>query len=93
MHASRVQITPSNGRFSHEDARRAHQLAVRNYDAPLVVIDLTRADDATTSAFAQLVVLRRHLLRCGRDLRLHGLHDRVAHLYQINRLGGVLPVQ
>ena len=47
--------------------------------------------DATTAAFATLVLLRRALLRAGRDLLLTGLHDRAAYLFGINRLGSVLP--
>lgn len=59
--------------------------------ASVVVIDLKNADDATTSAFARLVLLRRLLLKTGRDLRLTNLHDRAKSLYHINRLGHVLP--
>jgi anti-anti-sigma regulatory factor len=56
-----------------------------------VVIDLGRVEDATTSAFAELVLLRRSLLAIGRDLYLTGLRDRAAGLFEVNRLDAVLP--
>ena len=59
--------------------------------ARTIVVDLSHARDATTSAFARLVLLRRYLLRTGRDLRLTGLSDRAARLYEVSRLHRVLP--
>jgi hypothetical protein len=56
-----------------------------------VVIDLHRAEEATTSAFARLVLLRRLLLRNGRDLQLLNLRHSARALYEINRLSLVLP--
>ena len=89
--AGQVAIVHESRSFSHSDACRIFDLAVKCLHATTIVIDLKRACDATTSAFAKLVLLRRALLRTGRDLRLVGLHDRTAHLYGINRLAGVLP--
>ena len=86
-----LAIVHDAGSFSHTDACRMADVAVKCKDARTVVIDLKRAREATTSAFAQLVLLRRALLRTGRDLRLVGLQDRTAHLYDINRLWRVLP--
>lgn len=77
--------------FSHEHARAISRWALGRERASVVVVDLSRADDATTAAFAALVVLRRALLRDGRDLRLSGLRDRPRQLYAVNRLDGVLP--
>jgi hypothetical protein len=79
--------------FSYEEACRLSQLALRGAGglARTVTIDLARAADATTAAFARLVLLRRALLRSGRDLRLVGLHGRAAGVYEVNRLGRVLP--
>jgi len=77
--------------FSHEHARAISRWALGRERAGVIVVDLSRADDATTAAFAALVVLRRKLLRDGRDLRLSGLRDRPRQLYAVNRLGGVLP--
>jgi ABC-type transporter Mla MlaB component len=77
--------------FSHDEADRLARLATTRTTSPQVVIDLSRVADATTSAFARLVVLRRTLLRSGRDLRLAGLHDRAQGLYEVIRLDAVLP--
>ncbi len=86
-----VAIVHESRSFSHTDACRIFDLAVKCLHAQTIVIDLKRACDATTAAFAKLVLLRRVLLQTGRDLRLVGLHDRAAHLYGINRLASVLP--
>ena len=93
MPAQVVAIVPAASPWlSHHEACRIADLAVKkNPRAKTVIIDMKNAIDATTSAFARLVLLRRLLLRSGRDLRLTNLHDRVASLYQINRLGSVLP--
>jgi len=58
-----------------------------------VVLDLHKAEDASTAAFARLVLLRRDLLKDGRDLRLSGLKSRTAQLWRISRLSSVLPLQ
>ena len=76
--------------FSYGDACRVFDAAVQG-GGRTVVVDLTSADYATTSAFAHLVLLRRALLQHGRDLRLKGLRDRTARVYQISRLHRVLP--
>ncbi len=78
-------------RFSHQDACLIYQLALRGAGARTIVIDLTNARDATISAFARLILLRRALLKCGSDLRLAGLRGRAALIYEINRLATVLP--
>lgn len=88
-----VSIVHRNDSFSHTDACRIFDLAVRTRGAKTVVIDLKNATNATTSAFAKLVLLRRMLLNQGRDLLLAGLRDRTATVYNINRLNLVLPAQ
>ena len=82
--------------FHHGDANRIYQWALSKTTAAAattIVIDLGRARDATTSAFAHLVLLRRKLLRAGRDLRLTNLRERAARVYEVNRLNNVLPMQ
>ncbi len=86
-----IAIVHEAERFSHRDASRIFDIAMRSRPVRTVVIDLNCAGEATTSAFAHLVLLRRYLLRRGRDLRIIGLRDRAAHLYEINRLASVLP--
>ena len=86
-----IAIVHGTVQFSHGDACRIADLVLGQGRAATVVIDLKNAVEATTSAFARLVLLRRLLLKTGRDLRLTNLRDRAASLYQVNRLAGVLP--
>jgi anti-anti-sigma regulatory factor len=86
-----VAIVPDTPSLSHSEACRIADLVLGHGRARTVVIDLKHVAEATTSAFARLVLLRRRLLQSGRDLRLVNLRDRAASLYQINRLAGVLP--
>ena len=86
-----MRIAPPGRRFSHEDACRIFGQVLRVGEARRIVIDLEQAEEATTSAFAQLVLLRRTLLRAGRDLCVTGLKNRTAGLYEVNRLAAVLP--
>jgi anti-anti-sigma regulatory factor len=88
---AQMKLSPQGRCFSHAEACRLFSQAL-SQAARRIVIDLGRVEDATTSAFAQLVLLRRSLLRTGRDLCLTGLHDRPANIFQVNRLDGVLPL-
>ena len=88
---SQVAIVHPAAQFSHGDACRIADLVLGQGRAQTVVVDLKNAAEATTSAFARLVLLRRLLLRSGRDLRLVNLRDRAASLYHVNRLANVLP--
>jgi anti-anti-sigma regulatory factor len=90
--ATDALLAPQGECFSHAEACRLFVSALRA-KAQRIVIDLARIDDATTSAFAQLVLLRRTLRKSGRDLCLTGLHDRAEKLFTVNRLDGVLPRQ
>ena len=90
-HPQELAIVLKSEQLSHTEACRISQIALTIAHVKTVIIDLTRAADATTSAFARLVLLRQALLRAGRDLRLKGLRDCAASLYEINRLTGVLP--
>jgi len=91
MSASELTIVHKTDCFSHRDACDISRLALRSGPAQRIVIDLHNAGEAETSAFAQLVRLRRSLLELGRDLSLFGLRDRAAGLYEVNRLDGILP--
>src|SRR4051812_37726455 len=77
--------------FTHDLARAVTRWALRPGRSARVVIDFSHAADATTAAFAALVLLRRKLLAHGRDLRLEGLAGRAYQLYCVNRLESVLP--
>jgi anti-anti-sigma regulatory factor len=87
---AQLKLAPRGSSFSHAEACRLFVQA-QSQGAKRIVIDLFQMEDATTSAFAQLVLLRRTLLRSGRDLCLTGLRDRAARMFEVNRLGGVLP--
>jgi len=87
---AQLKFAPKSRCFSHAEACRIAVEALSE-NARRIVIDLTSAYDATTSAFAQLVVLRRKLLHVGRDLCVTGMRDRTAGIFEVNRLGGVLP--
>jgi hypothetical protein len=77
--------------FTHDLARAVTRWALRPGRSAQVVIDFSHAADATTAAFAGLVLLRRKLLAQGRDLRLDGLSGRAYQVYTVNRLESVLP--
>jgi hypothetical protein len=88
--AARMRPGGAAGEFSHADATRLSKLAMQCCD-PVVVIDLSQKDRATTAAFAQLIVLRQMLVRQGRDLLLTGLCGATASLHEILRLDRALP--
>ena len=91
MVANQVSVIATPAHLTHDAACRIARNAQRNHAAHTFVIDLSRTSEADTAGFAQLVLLRRSLLREGRDLRLAGLRDRAQKLYEINRLHDVLP--
>jgi anti-anti-sigma regulatory factor len=95
VHASSQQpqfaLVATSQSLSHSEACRIAHVALDERRARTVILDLKNVADATTSAFARLVLLRRFLLQSGRDLRLVNLRDRAANVYQVNRLAGVLP--
>ena len=90
MVASRTEIYPAAERLTHDEASRLARLAFRG-SAQTVILDLTLTFDASTAAFARLVLLRSELLRAGRDLRIAGLSRHPAQLFEVHRLQGVLP--
>src|SRR5947209_8164146 len=78
--------------FSHDEADQISRLATATAcTARKIIIDLARAQEASTSAFDRLVLLRRTLLKSGRDLRLTNLSAQAAALHKVNRLAQVLP--
>jgi hypothetical protein len=91
MFAAIETIVPSSAQFSHDEAMRVSKLAIAKSAAKWIVVDLKNAAEATTTAFARLVLLRRQLLSSGRDLTLAELSGRAESLYHINRLEDVLP--
>jgi anti-anti-sigma regulatory factor len=90
MVASKSAIFPAGERLTYQDACRLADCASRS-KAQTVILDLSRSLDASTAAFARLVLLRRELLHLGRDIWLAGLQDRAARLFEVHRLDGILP--
>jgi len=90
MVASKSLIIPAADRLTHDEACRLAVHAIKS-SAQTIIIDLSRSEDANTAAFARLVLLRRELLGSGRDLRLAGLQSRAARLFEVHRLGSILP--
>lgn len=88
---AQARIAPAASDFSHEVAARVSREALKRDNVKRVVIDLHDAEDASTAAFAELIRLRRRLLRDGRDLCVVGLHDRAEGVFEVNRLAGALP--
>jgi anti-anti-sigma regulatory factor len=90
MAASQSTILAAAKSFSHDEAcRLAAKATVRG--GHMIVIDLSDCGDASTAAFARVVLLRRELLEAGRDLCLAGLHGQPARLFEVHRLDSVLP--
>jgi hypothetical protein len=86
-------IVASADTFEHAHVARVERIAMNSPFAKVIVLDLSHAHDATTAAFADLILLRRRLLDEGRDLRLCGLHDRSEKVTHVNRLSDVLPLR
>jgi len=93
MPPTEMAIIHDNEQFRHPDAAKIFRWALGMRGVKTVVIDLTKVRDATTAAFAHLILLRRRLLRNGRDLRLTGLRERAQRVYEVNRLMEVLPMR
>ena len=79
--------------LSYTDAGEIARVALADGEAATVLIDLERTTRTTTAALARLVLLRRHLRKVGRDLRIIGPCGKAKHLYDISRLGNLLPQQ
>jgi len=90
MVASKSSILRATERLSHVEACRLSDQALAG-GSQTIVLDLSRVQEATTAAFARLVILRRDLLKCGRDLRLAGLRGLPSQLFEVHRLQSVLP--
>lgn len=90
MAASQSIILQAAKSFSHAEACRLSEKAAAR-GTRTVVIDLSDCREASTSAFARIVLLRRELLEAGRDVCLAGLHGQPARLFEVHRLDGILP--
>ena len=76
--------------LTHAEACRLSDAAAQG-SAQTVILDLAACRDASTAAFARIVLLRRSLLAAGRDVWLAGLQGRPEQLFEVHRLDGILP--
>jgi anti-anti-sigma regulatory factor len=90
MVASKSLVLPAANHLTHDEACRL-ALSAEHSSAQTIIIDLSGSQDASTAAFARLVLLRRELLQSGRDVRLAGLRSRAARLFEVHRLDSILP--
>lgn len=86
-----VRIGYAADSLSYDDARELASKALAAKEGWTVVIDLEPITETTTAALARLVVLRRQLRKTGRELRIICPHGRAKHLYDVWRLGELLP--
>jgi aspartate ammonia-lyase len=86
-----LTIKHEASRLSEADVSRIMSWALKAAGVAVVVIDVQQTVETTTAALARLVLLRRRLLKTGRDLRLMGLAGPAEGLYEITRMMSVLP--
>jgi len=89
---AQTSLVPQVRQFTHDAAVQVRHQIMSQDNAKRIVLDMSQVADAETSAFAELILLRKSLLKSGRDLRLTGLSGRTAGVYEVNRLGDVLPM-
>ena len=89
--AEHFTISHGGARLSYADALRIARGVPRERPARVILIDLKQTTEATTAGLARLILLRRELIKAGRDLRIMGLRSRAEALYDICRMGKLLP--
>lgn len=80
-------------RLSYREAADIAQEVRRGDGCAMVLLDLGQTGEATTAAFARLIVLRSDLRKLGGDLHLVHLHGRARYVYEINRMSDLLPCE
>jgi ABC-type transporter Mla MlaB component len=90
MVTSSLVVLRAGERLSHTEAARLAELA-QGSTSHRIMIDMSRVLEATTAAFARLVLLRRELIQRGCDVRLAALRGQPARLVDVHRLEAVLP--
>ncbi|MHC4983387.1 MAG: STAS domain-containing protein [Planctomycetota bacterium] len=86
-----ITIRPRGGRLSYRDADELARRALDGGKCRNILIDLEQTTDTTPAALARLVSLRGRLLKIGGDLHIFGLRGRAKDVYDICRLGELLP--
>jgi anti-anti-sigma regulatory factor len=86
-----ITIKPSTSRLSYSDASEISQQAIRRGGDNDFLVDLEQTSEISTAALARLVLLRSRLLKIGSDLHIQGLRGKAKDVYDICRLGEILP--
>ena len=73
------------------DVARLAEQAHGERSAKLILLDLRSTSETSTAALAKLILLRRSLMKGGRDLRVTNMTGGADALYKICRLAGLLP--
>ena len=89
--AEHLKVSHRGPCLSYAEALQIAERLPRDRPARMVLIDLERTTEATTAGLARLILLRRELIKAGRDLRIVGLRSRANALYEICRMGKLLP--
>ena len=87
------KVVSGTTRLSYHDAVNIAEQVRRGGACAMVLLDLDRTAEASTAAFARLIVLRGTLRKLGGDLHLVHLHGQARHVYEINRMGDLLPCE
>ena len=89
--AEHLKVSHGAACLSYAEALQIAERLPRDRPARMVLIDLEQTTEATTAGLARLILLRRQLIQAGGDLRIRGLCSRAEALYEICRLGRLLP--
>jgi ABC-type transporter Mla MlaB component len=88
-----ITITCSGATFTYDDACDVALAATGFCRECNLIVDVAGVQDASTAAFARLIGLRRDLRNAGRDLRLRGLSGRAKMVFDVNKIGGLIPLE
>lgn len=85
-----IEVTRNKGLLSYADVRRLEP-NIPGSGRMMILLDFAQVDDASMAALARLVVVRRELLRSGCDMHILHLHGHARRVYEIARMGRLLP--
>ncbi len=88
---SHLTIAHERDSLSYEDACEIAVRAVAAGRCERTRVELRHVTETSTAALARLILLRRKLLQSGHDLRIVGLRGRAKALYEVSRMGRLLP--
>ena len=77
--------------LSYRDVVRIDSQIRCSESSGMVIVDLTNTSETSTAALAKLILVRRYLMKSGRDLCISGLAGQPGAMYRIYRLTNLLP--